>query len=342
MASTRTLKVLLSSHAFFPSIGGIETVSALMAEEFCRLGHEVAVVTQTAAEADEKFSYSITRHPSTRELFGLVGWCDIFWQNNLSLRTLWPALCLGKPVVITHQGSYCRQPAGLDVLQRIKHALVNRQTSVAVSQFVASCFETRSIVIPNPYDARVFATRSGSERKGDLIFVGRIVSEKGLDILLESLVRLRSNALEPRLTVVGSGPELDATQHRARQLGLSPQVAFVGPKRSAEIAHILNHHKILVVPSRYNEPFGVVALEGIACGCVVVGSNGGGLPEAIGTCGITFPNGDSEALAKALETLLTQANERDQLTVNAPQHLARFQPAVIAQSYLNLFQSKLQ
>jgi glycogen synthase len=338
----RTLKILLSSHAFFPSIGGIETVSALLAKEFCRLGHRVAVVTETPSEAAEEFPYSITRQPSVRNLFCLVQWCDVFWQNNLSLRTVWPAFWLGKPVVITHQGSYCRKPAGLDLPQRLKHALVNRHTSVAISQFVASCFKTRSIVIPNPYDAGIFSSRSAAERNGDIIFVGRIVSEKGLDILVESLAGLRLNRLQPRLTVVGSGPELIATQKRAAELGFHDQVAFIGSKSGAELAEILNRHKILVVPSRYEEPFGVVALEGIACGCAVVGSRGGGLPEAIGPCGLTFANGDPEALSKALEKLLTQPRERERLAANAPQHLAQFQPALIAKRYLDLFQSKLQ
>ena len=104
---------------------------------------------------------------------------------------------------------------------------------------------------------------------------------------------------------------------------------------------LLQEHKILVIPSRYDEPFGVVALEGIACGCVAVGSVGGGLPEAIGPCGLTFPNGDAAALAQALEQLLRQPNEQRRLVANAPQHLAKFHPATIAEAYLALFRSKL-
>jgi glycosyltransferase involved in cell wall biosynthesis len=67
---------------------------------------------------------------------------------------------------------------------------------------------------------------------------------------------------------------------------------------------LLNAHRILVVPSRYDEPFGIVALEGIACGCLVIGSRGGGLKEAIGPCGLTFDNGDAAGLAGLLEAAL--------------------------------------
>jgi glycosyltransferase involved in cell wall biosynthesis len=174
------------------------------------------------------------------------------------------------------------------------------------------------------------------------MFLGRIVSEKGLDLLLDSLGRIRLRGRRPRLTVVGSGPELTAMQSLAARLGVDDQVSFVGPKRGAELAEILNRHQILVVPSRYDEPFGVVALEGIAGGCVVVGSSGGGLPEAIGPCGVTFTNGDAEALARVLEKLLMQPNERERLSAQAPQHLAQFHPAGIANRYLDLFRSKLQ
>jgi glycosyltransferase involved in cell wall biosynthesis len=336
------MKILISSHAFAPSIGGIETVSHLLAEEFSKLGHEIVIVTQTSAENGEKFPFPVTRRPPLRKLFMLVRRCDLFWHNNLSLRTLWPALFFRKPVVITHQGSYCRRPSGLDFAQRFKHTLVNRMTSVAVSEAVARCFKTQSVVIPNPYDARVFTVRATSTERRDLAFVGRLVSEKGLDILLESLARLASRGLHPRLTIVGSGPELGATQELTDRLGLRDQVKFNGAGKAPEVAEILNQHRILVVPSRSDEPFGVVALEGIACGCVVIGSSGGGLPEAIGPCGITFPNGDVDALANALEKLLNDPNECLRLTADASTHLARFHPTYIANEYLNLFRSKLQ
>jgi glycogen synthase len=331
------LKILISSHAFAPSVGGIETVSALLAEEFSKVGHVVMIVTQTAAEKEEQFA--VVRQPSLRTLFGLVSWCDVFWHNNLSLRTVWPALLARRPVVITHQGSYCRQPQGIDLALRLQRGLSNRLTSVAISQFVASCFQPPPPVIPNPYDAGIFTRAAAGERSGDLIFVGRVVSEKGLDVLLESLALLRARGPRPRLTIVGSGPEEKSMHQLAARLDLVDQVTWSGIKRGSELAEILNRHKILVVPSRYDEPFGVVALEGIACGCAVIGSKGGGLPEAIGLCGITFPNGDAVALADALERLLAAPDQ--ELVAAAPQHLARFHPATIATSYLNLFQAKL-
>jgi glycogen synthase len=336
------LKILISSHAFAPSIGGIETVTGLLADEFVRLGHSVVVVTQNPAGSGDRFDYPVLRQPGLRELSKAITWCDLFWQNNLSLRTLWPAWLLRKPVVITHQGSYCRAPSGLDLVQRVKHAIVRQTTSVAISRAVAACFAGDSTVIHNPYDARIFSAKSVlEERFLDLIFLGRLVSEKAVDVLLNALAILGRRSLFPSLTIVGGGPELLKMQQLARSLGLDNQVTFTGVKRGEELAALLRRHKILVVPSRYDEPFGVVALEGIACGCVVVGSRGGGLPEAIGNCGLTFQNGDVNALAQALESLLLAPNEREPFLANGPQHLAKFHPATIAKAYLALFRSKL-
>ena len=338
------MNILISSHAFAPSIGGIETVSALLAAEFVRSGHPVKLVTQTAAEGNfvPHASINLLRRPSVGQLLKVIGWCDVFWQNNLSLRTLWPALLWSKPVVITHQGSYCRRPSGLDLVQRLKHTIVQHTTSVAVSKAVAACFATNSTVISNPYDAENFSGGTPSqERAADLIFVGRLVSEKGIDVLLEAVAILKRRGLTPSLTIVGAGLQLSTLEQLATSLGLNDQVTFAGPKRERELAGLLRQHKILVVPSRYDEPFGVVALEAIACGCVVVGSQGGGLPEAIGPCGATFPNGDVNALTTTLESLLRRPDLQARFLAQAPQHLAKFHPATIAEAYLTLFRAKL-
>jgi len=336
------LKILISSHAFAPNIGGIETVTGLLAAEFVQLGQRVKVVTQTAFNDTENRGYRVIREPSVSELVSAVRWCDLLWQNNLSLRTLWPGLLLRKPVIITHQGSYCRAPAGIALVARIKRAVVRRTTSVAVSKAVAACFNTDSTVIPNPYDARKFTPDSSTaERPGDLVFLGRLVSEKGIDVLLKALAKLRARGLSPKLTIVGAGPESAALEQMARALELNNQVIFAGLKRDEELLLLLSKHKVLVVPSSYDEPFGIVALEGIACGCVVVGSAGGGLPEAIGPCGITVPNGDAGLLAQALEHLLLNPSERKRLLCRAPEHLARFHPRTIAEKYLTLFHSRL-
>ena len=144
--------------------------------------------------------------------------------------------------------------------------------------------------------------------------------------------------MTPSLTIVGDGPERGTLEEMCIRLGLEGQVTFTGMQTGETLVRILNAHRIMVVPSRLAEPFGVVALEGIACGCALVGSEQGGLADAIGPCGITFPNSDVEALAVCLRRLLEDEALCQQLRSHAERHLLKHTPAHIASEYLAVFE----
>jgi glycosyltransferase involved in cell wall biosynthesis len=97
----------------------------------------------------------------------------------------------------------------------------------------------------------------------------------------------------------------------------------------------------MVIPSVYEEGFGVVALEGIACGLVPVGSNFGGLPGAIGPCGATFPLGDDCSLANLLSNLLSDHDRLARYRSEAASHLARHDPDVVANRYIECFREAI-
>jgi glycosyltransferase involved in cell wall biosynthesis len=333
------MRILISSHFYAPSIGGIETVTALLAEEWIAAGHDVRIITQTSdRSATQVHPCAVIRNPSLAKLFRQLAWCDLYFQNNISLKTLWPALLLRKPTVITHQTWFPRGYAGF--AKRLACRLVAR--TVAISNAVRS--DTGgTIVIPNPYQMDIFNEDPKAPRDGDLLFVGRLVSDKGTDLLIDALGVLARRGLHPRLSIVGDGPELKRLQALGEQHGLKHQIGFLGKKGGSELAILLRRHRILIVPSRWEEPFGIVALEGIACGCAVIGSDRGGLPEAIGPCGLLFPNGNAEILAGQLERLLN--SEAELAKVTAPSlrkpHLERHTPEQISSEYLNLFTALL-
>ena len=266
----------------------------------------------------------------------MLRWCDLFFQNNISLRGLIPALLLRKPTLVVHQ-TWLRNTRGkITWNNRIKRALLSRMTNVAISKAVADDIGGNSFVIGNPYDERTFRLNPNAPRDRELVFVGRLVSDKGADLLLQAMKFLRDQNLFPHLTVVGSGPEEENLRRLGGEFCLDRHLTFAGQKSGAELVEILNRHQILVVPSRWAEPFGVVALEGIACGCVIVGSEKGGLKEAIGRCGVTFENGNARALAGQLELLLKKPDRQIDLRRQAPEHLATFQSDAIAAAYLRI------
>jgi glycosyltransferase involved in cell wall biosynthesis len=333
------VKILFSSYAFSPSVGGIETVSAILAEGFVAAGHEVVLATETPGESTEGSSYPVVRQPSIRRLLDWLNWCDVFLQNNISLRTLIPALLLRRRAAVVHQ-TWIRGVSGrIGWNDRIKHLLLPRVRNVAISAAIADELKVGSEVIPNPYRDDVFRLIPGIERNKALVFLGRLVSDKGVDLLLEALVLLRKEGLTPDLTIIGTGSEEANLRTQSHVSGLDGQVTFLGGRSGSALAEVLNEHRILVVPSRWAEPFGVVALEGMACGCVVVGSESGGLQEAIGTGGVTFPNGDAAALADALRKLLRDPAAETALRLNAQTHLPRFSAATVTQQYLSLLES---
>ena len=331
------MKILLSSHAFAPLLGGIESASELLAEAFANAGHEVRVITQTPGADRPGWNFQVLRKPGARVLLRAVQGCDVFFHNNISLQTAWPLLLVRRPWVITHQTWIARLDRSLGWQDRLKRFLLRFATNISISREIAKSLPVASALIPNPYRDDLFYPIAGAVRERELIFLGRLVSDKGVDLLIEALQLLKAEGLTPALTIVGSGPEKENWEALAAKLDVAAQVHFAGPKTGRELVEWLNSHRVLVVPSRWAEPFGIVALEGIACGCVVVGSQEGGLPDAMGPCGLAFPNGDAAALAGVIRKILTYPEVWETLRAGAQEHLARHTAQAVAAAYLDIF-----
>lgn len=326
------MKILFSSFAYAPSVGGIETVSALLARAFVAAGHDIVLLTETPGSSAPEEPFPVIRHPTLPQLREYLRWCDVVFQNNITLRHLIPALLMRRRALLVHQTWIRNIRGAIGWNDRIKRALLPRVKNVAISRAIAQDLATQAEIIGNPYRDEVFKLLPGIARDRDIIFVGRLVSDKGADALLAALAQL--NQPKRSLTIVGAGPEETSLRTLAHELKLD--VTFTGAKSGADLAELLNRHQIIAIPSRWREPFGVVALEGIACGCIPVGSAEGGLPEAIGPCGVTFANGDVEQLARMLRDLLFDSSCREKLREAAPAHLEQFRAAAVARRYLHL------
>lgn len=337
------MKILISSHSFYPSIGGIEAVSLILAREFTNKGHEVKLITQTLATAQDSFPFEVIRQPKKHQLFVLVSWCDIYFHNNISLLILWPLLLVSRPWVIAHHTWIARTDGSLGWQDYAKYFLLRLATSISISQVIADRLSTPSAIIGNPYDDDLFYEMPEIPRKKELVFLGRLVSDKGVGLLITALGQLKKNYnLTPDLTIIGTGPEEKLLQDLTKDLNVFNQVNFIGTKIGTELVQLLNAHQVMVVPSLWLEPFGIVALEGIACGCVVVGSEGGGLKEAIGACGITFPNGDIQTLTQKLADLLLNPSSLATYRARADSHLSQYKKTAVAKAYLQVFEDAIK
>jgi len=184
---------------------------------------------------------------------------------------------------------------------------------------------SRIATIPCGVDTDLFTPgdRAEARRRLDLdgrpllLWVGRIAPIKGLDTLLDAVARLSESGQDMRLLVVGgdadertSGHETSLRQ-RIERLGLGDSVRFLGPQPQGVLPLYYAASDVTVLPSYY-ESFGMVALEAMACGSPVIASRVGGLVTTVrdGVTGFLVPDGDVEALAERIETLVADPELR--------------------------------
>ena len=284
-------------------IGGLEAFAAMLAGGLYERGHEVVVLCQSEKEADkaEPFPFRVVRRPSLPQMARWMSWSEVVVHAQISLKGLLPWLVTRRPLLVSHQ-TWLRETGGAPLTwqTRLKRRMCRLAVNVTCSAAVGQDLELPHEVIPNPYNHVLFKARSDVLREWDLLFVGRLVSDKGADLLLEAVAQLADNGVRLTTTITGSGPEEDALKSQVSALGLTEQVRFTGPLSGEALARMMNAHRVLVVPSRWEEPFGIVALEGLASGCNVVVSDGGGVGEAVGACGLLFKRNSAIALRDAL------------------------------------------
>lgn len=145
-------------------------------------------------------------------------------------------------------------------------------------------------------------------------FAGRLIAAKGVDVLLHALASLPQDAT---LLVAGAGPEESALRKLAAELEIAERVRFLGLLARNDMWRFLASIDCLVLPSRttptWKEQFGMVAVEAMACGVPVVGSDSGAIPEVLGDAGIVFPEGDKSTLVRQLRSLRDSPGLRAQL-----------------------------
>lgn len=332
-AAQPLLNIVFYTPNFYPMIGGVESIVKGLATELTRLGHRVRVLTWARATEPDGFPFRVVRGVSIVGAVRHVWWADVVVHVNISLRGILPLLLAPRPLVVYHNGLYQQHTLS----GRLKGLVARRMAiNVGCSPFMARVFACAT-TIPDPYDDALFRRSDALDRTGDLLFVGRLVTDKGGDVLLRALLDLRvTHGLTPRLTIIGVGPEKARLEALTSQLRLAKQVVFKGALVGEALVRAMNSHRILVVPSNYDEPFGVVAIEGIACGCRVIGSDGGGLPDAMGDCGSTFPKGDHVALACKLSQLLTDPFPSASGT-QVEAHLNRHTLRAVTEQFVTLF-----
>jgi glycosyltransferase involved in cell wall biosynthesis len=139
-----------------------------------------------------------------------------------------------------------------------------------------------------------------------ILLLGRLVHDKGFDVALEAYARTLAKVSDSRLVVAGDGPELAALKQQAHQLGLGDHIEFLGEVSRDAVPALIDRSRFMVVPSRYEEGFGLVSIEGAQRGRPVIASRVCGLIDTVKheETGLHVPMNEVEALSEAMLRLL--------------------------------------
>lgn len=235
----------------------------------------------------------------------------------------------GAPLIATiHATEYGRNQGLHNPLQEIIHRMegelvAEAQKVICCSQYMAKEVEElfhpplgKVRVIPN--GVRPINIMREGERGSVVLYVGRLVVEKGVQVLLRAFARLLTLFPEARLVVAGAGPYASELKHLAAVLNIAERVEFTGFVSETRRNELLGQSYVAVFPSLY-EPFGIVALEAMAAGVPVIVSRTGGLAEIVedGITGLSFTPGDVEDLLRCLVFILQNPAKAEEFSRQA-------------------------
>lgn len=165
----------------------------------------------------------------------------------------------------------------------------------------------RIVHLPNFVPLPPASTRPGAGQ--DVLFVGRLSPEKGVDCLLRAFSTLSGRHPKTRLVIAGDGPARDSLERLARRLGMEGVTTFTGMLSHEQLHQRQTSARCCVFPSLWLENCPMGVLEGMAAGAAIVASRVGGIPELVrhGETGLLFERGDSSQLAAQLALILGDA-----------------------------------
>jgi glycogen(starch) synthase len=365
------MKLVIYAHSWAPSVGGVETITMILARGFAAWkanhpGEEIAVtlVTETAARgmSDVAFPFRVVRRPGFRQLVQLIREADLLHMAGPSLIPSAIALMMRKPAVIEHHGFqavcpngqlfyeptqtpcpghfmarrynmciHCNsKPGKLTSLKMWLLTFPRRWLSQNVSANIVPTAWLGSLLQLNRMKTIVHGTPTLVSLPESwvtstipvFVFLGRLVSTKGVRVLIEAAHILKAKHHEFQVRVIGDGPQRQELEKLARDLGVENHVQFLGYVSDEQWAASLRDVTAVVMPSLGGEVFGLVAAENMRRGRLVIASNLGALSEVLGDSGMTFATGDAGDLVTCMERVIANPGLADEIGRRASQRMA--------------------
>lgn len=345
------MKILLVNKAYPPHLGGVETVVRQLARGM-RASHDVAVLCFGERECVENLEG--VRVHRVRPLFRvgsaplgwsyltayrrLAAWADVVhFQSPNPMGELVRVLCPSKQkTVATYHGDAVRPRWLLPFYDLLMRFFLRRCDGVAVTN--PNVLQTSRVLAKSKFPLKIVpigvdparfvpgeageARRLARRLKGfKLMFSGRLVYYKGVEVLLEALGHLKADGLEVSVLIVGEGPRKEALEAWVEKNGLSENVTLLPPQPEDVYTALFREVDCFVLPSLFPvEAFGIVLLEAMASGLPVVSTElgtGTSWVNRDGETGLVVCPGDAPALARAVAFLAAHPKERQRMGRNA-------------------------
>lgn len=336
---------LIVTNDFPPRRGGIES---FVADVVGLLDHDVVVYTSSApgsSEVDRDLGVEVVRTGfpllptprATREAMALLrrtGASRVVFGAAAPLGLMAPALRrAGAERIVAlshgHETWWATVPGARGLLHRLADrvdqlATISDYTAHRIGPALSADARSRMFRLAPPVDPAVFrpverppgaSTGGGAVRRPRVVSVGRLVRQKGFDVLLRAWSRVlagRPWEVLPELVVVGDGPRRPRLEQLVGRLGLGDSVRLPGSVPRAAVVAQLQAADVFALPVRTRlaglnpEGLGLAAIEAAACGLPVVVGRSGGAPETVqhGRTGYVVDPDDEEGLADRLSALL--------------------------------------
>jgi glycosyltransferase involved in cell wall biosynthesis len=367
------MKILLYTPVFFPMVGGMETVAESMAELLTKAGHECRIITPVKHDNDN-YIFAVFRDPIFLKKIKLILWADIVYSNGATLAILPLAKILRKPFVWKHAGYQASCIDGLGWVEGKKSPMTPWRSFIfhvyetgilyaikgifklCIRRFAAKYLVDMNVAITNwvayrqPFKTQVqiynpsplYRFRTPSKEitvNFDFVYMGRLVSEKGLKTLIDAFKNVIQKYPERKinLLIIGDGNYRSVLEELVQTNQIENNVKFVGRKIGQELTDLIHSASIAIVPSDWEEPMGIVALELMAAGRNIIVSKNGGLKECVGDAGLLFTNENHIELANCMIEFLDNEKLRKDKREIGELQIKKFEPELLVEQYIGLF-----
>lgn len=334
------MKILITADPFIPvppiHYGGIERIIDMIIREFVKEGHDVTLIAHPDSKPPEGCRLITYKDGQDHIVANMMLISKTYFKHKFDvihsfsrLFYLLPLLPFSVPKIMSYQ----REPTLSQIKKVMLLAKKGSMHFTGCSDYISNQIKpyAPSSTIYNGVPLEQFQFNNDVSEDAPLVFLGRVEEIKGTHVAIE--VALKTNS---KLIIAGNIPsEYQHYFDEKVKPYLNEQIQYIGPVNDVQKNSLLQNAKAFLMPILWNEPFGIVMAEAMACGTPVIGFARGSVPEVVS-------NGNTGFVCDTLEEMVHAVSQINKITRAAVRKEAenRFSADVISRAYLTLYKEQ--